>query len=196
MQDKPWILVTKKSKIKSRLTNYATSDISVSELNNKLLKYNNLLKSSSIYKELAQFIETLAVKNVVCLGLGPLEHSHSITQLALLEMLCSVDFKKSIYDPVFSAQESMFLQSKNYSTLAIKYPVTAKTIFYMIHCPHELYEQVLAENDLSNVIIVGNSFKEYQELGRFTLFRFKERPLKWTLNNCFSNTSLMYDFEV
>ena len=70
-----------------------------------------------------------------------------------------------VSDPVLSIAERDFLKA-NFGTVDAAEPSAfahagRKTLFYMPHCPLELYAAVLRAAPRSDVVILGNSFKSY-----------------------------------
>ena len=80
-----------------------------------------------------------------------------------------------VFDPVLSADEHKLLQGEFYCEPILRNESGARgvssepnsiTVFFMPHCPFSLYCNVLRANwgeDLSRVVIVGNSFSSYDE---------------------------------
>ena len=125
---------------------------------------------------------------IICLGLGTLTHRDSLIQLQLLIMLNS---SVKYCDPIFTSSEKKYLNSLGFKQ-ANSIKVSDPTLFFMIHCPHEVYDEVVRENqsNLEHVIIVGNSFKGYRDMGKFNELEFNEITLD-CLGNTFYNTSLI-----
>ena len=80
-----------------------------------------------------------------------------------------------VFDPVLSADEHKLLQSEFYcepishnesGARGVSGEPDGITVFFMPHCPFSLYCNVLRANwgdDLSRLVIVGNSFSSYDE---------------------------------
>ena len=80
-----------------------------------------------------------------------------------------------VFDPVLSADEHKLLQGEFYcepishnesGARGVSGEPNSITVFFMPHCPFSLYCNVLRANwgeDLSRVVIVGNSFSSYDE---------------------------------
>ena len=146
-------------------------------------QYSDLLMNTKPYREMSKF-----KLPIICLGLGPLTNRDSLIQLQLLVLL---DSRVSFCDPIFTSAEVRYLAKLGFSP-ADNIKVHKKTMFFMIHCPHELYLDVVTINkeNLHLITIVGNSFKKYQEIGMFCDLEFEEIALD-CLGNTFFNTSLI-----
>lgn len=123
-------------------------------LSESLIIYQKELK----YKDSYQHNTT----SVISLGLGTLSFLKSRYQLAFLQIIA---LPTLIHDPLFTADDLHQFNSLHMTTGEMNLKVHTKTLFYMIHCPHSLYEQVLTENKdgLENVVILGNDFEQYTE---------------------------------
>nr|XP_054749280.1 SRR1-like protein [Lytechinus pictus] len=129
----------------------------------------------------ARVTEDRTVTQVVCYGLG--NFSSCVTarfQLALLVLLNSLISPKScyLYDPNFTDVEKEVLEKLGFSLINKneegKRKSSQPTLFFMPHCGKPLYNNLLWANwslELSNVIILGNSFNNFSE-------RFTEKLLK------------------
>jgi SRR1 len=93
----------------------------------------------------------------------------------------------SVYDPVMTSLDDAILKALKITIIDEneqgKRPITATnndnssssrssvTVFWMPHCPMRLYSNVLWSNwgaNLSNMIIIGNSFRSYSDRGFWT----------------------------
>ena len=117
-----------------------------------------------------------AIKSIVCYGLGSLEDSfESQAQLALvsglreqLESSLNVQLKCYVFDPILTPIQYDLLE-RVYGFLRIgsnegcSRPVEGPTLFYMPHMDSIFYNNLLESNwqseRLSNLVILGNSFK-------------------------------------
>ncbi|XP_054749280.2 uncharacterized protein LOC129254783 [Lytechinus pictus] len=130
----------------------------------------------------ARVTEDRTVTQVVCYGLG--NFSSCVTarfQLALLVLLNSLISPKScyLYDPNFTEVEKEILEKLGFSLINKneegKRKSSQPTLFFMPHCGKPLYNNLLWANwslELSNIIILGNSFNNFSE--RFTDKLLKE----------------------
>ncbi|XP_041456595.1 SRR1-like protein [Lytechinus variegatus] len=130
----------------------------------------------------ARFTEDRRVTQIVCYGLG--NFSSCVTarfQLALLVLLNSLISPKScyLYDPNFTDVEKEVLEKLGFSLINKneegKRKSSQPTLFFMPHCGKPLYNNLLWANwslELSNIIILGNSFDNFSE--RFTDKLLKE----------------------
>lgn len=121
----------------------------------------------------------LGMEELVIYGLGSMDDSVvSRWQLALAltlrHLLTSHDkapIKTSSYDPAFGPCDLLLMRSLGIEVIEeneeCRRLAHAPTFFYMPHCEHHLYESLVIHNLssglLSNVIILGNSFKRYGE---------------------------------
>ncbi|XP_053558061.1 SRR1-like protein [Bombina bombina] len=114
--------------------------------------------------------------DIVCYGLGNFSSCViSLHQLALLllllERLQIPKCQSYIFDPLFTVLEISVLQKFGLTVVSEneegKYKVCRHTVFYMPHCGKALYNNLLwrnwLQNSLSNIIIIGNSFKGIEE---------------------------------
>ncbi|KAI9103093.1 hypothetical protein DFS34DRAFT_607431 [Phlyctochytrium arcticum] len=111
---------------------------------------------------------------VVVYGLGSLLSEVSCWQLALLlEVMDSlkVHCSRWIYDPVMTESDRLAVERLEFQVIAQNEQAAraalVPTLFYMPHCGHALYNNVLRANwspaQLESVVIVGNSFDAYSE---------------------------------
>nr|DBA22892.1 TPA: hypothetical protein GDO54_013881 [Pyxicephalus adspersus] len=112
----------------------------------------------------------------VCYGLGNFSSCViSRHQLAFL-LLFLEHFKIPrqqcyVYDPIFSSLEISVLQELDLKVILKneegKHAVQKPTVFFMVHCGKALYNNLLWKNwsveALSQMIIIGNSFKGIEE---------------------------------
>ena len=112
----------------------------------------------------------LHVCSLVCYGLGSITDSHIARhQLALLSALktffCLPSDSCFIYDPAFTEEDKIIIVNSGLTHIENneegKRKVMLPTLFFMPHCPKELYNNLLWANwspeCLSNVILLGNS---------------------------------------
>ncbi|KZP20872.1 hypothetical protein FIBSPDRAFT_741759 [Athelia psychrophila] len=111
---------------------------------------------------------------VLCLGLGsPTGSRDARIQLAFLLAAChelDIDHNAiSIYDPVFTVEDSSFLTSLRIhcmtENLAPQYTLVNPTILYMPHCDRILYENILRKNwsgdGMRRILLVANCLGDY-----------------------------------
>lgn len=127
------------------------------------LGVGNVLSSQS---SLLQFALVLCIRESWQLSVvdAPLAHvDHDVSKITMPDGDISNDLKYQIFDPLFSAKESLVCRSlglfvsdenRKGKHKAAKGP----TLFFMPHCPYRLYVNLLWENwdNLENVIILGN----------------------------------------
>lgn len=113
----------------------------------------------------------------VCYGLGrfaacPVARLQLAFLLLLLEALEVPPSRCFLFDPAFSQLELAALQELGLSLLTEneegKHSINGSpTLFYMVHCGKALYNNLLWKNwsvgALSNMVIIGNSFKGIEE---------------------------------
>lgn len=118
----------------------------------------------------------LSAHRVLCLGLGsPAASRDARAQLAFLLAVCddlSLDRTHiSVYDPVFTADDTRLLDALGVHRLAENrragYAVDEPTIVFMPHCDLHLYENLFRENwtqaRLPNLVLIANRLSEYAE---------------------------------
>eukprot|EP01129_Flabellula_baltica_P015359 TRINITY_DN7729_c0_g1_i1.p1 TRINITY_DN7729_c0_g1~~TRINITY_DN7729_c0_g1_i1.p1 ORF type:complete len:253 (+),score=34.93 TRINITY_DN7729_c0_g1_i1:105-863(+) len=126
---------------------------------------------SPLYETLNLLLEGVECNLIVCYGIGSvLSSRYAFSQYVLLMLIREKysEVEVQIYDPEFSQTDITFLESKNISIIDKNESgfrtVDTPTLFYMPHCPMELYSNVIAANvksNLSNVVIIGNSISQY-----------------------------------
>lgn len=123
------------------------------------------------------------IRALVVYGLGSLEQPgavHIRYQLALACRLAEllqdhVKVRPQAYDPAFRALDLHVLPALGVDVTPIneegRRVVNEPTLFFMPHCEAELMDNLVAANEaagsLSNVVILGNSFRQYHE--RFSM---------------------------
>lgn len=78
----------------------------------------------------------------------------------------STNSKVIIYDPKSPSEDKDYFKTLGFTFQEPKdFKTTKKTLFYMLHCPHELYDQVFQDNmnNLENVILLGNDLADYKD---------------------------------
>ncbi|KAI0928336.1 hypothetical protein AcV5_005938 [Taiwanofungus camphoratus] len=131
--------------------------------------------------------------DVLCLGLGsPSVSRDSRAQLAFLlaicDDLCIGRDQISVYDPVFTEQDSELLATLQVKRLAdnrhASYGIQVPTIVFMPHCDLQLYENLLRENwsreALPNIVLIANRLSDYSESSPSRQFS-TEYPCVWRL---------------
>jgi hypothetical protein len=106
--------------------------------------------------------------SIVALGIGSLVSPTSQLQLALFLCLCRIlltsgDYTScSVFDPVLTAMDRELYKHLGVPVLTVntkgKHSVTARTLFFMPHCPYRLYCNVMWANweNLERIHIFGN----------------------------------------
>jgi hypothetical protein len=101
-----------------------------------------------------------------------LDHNHMQLSLAILlrerfQWVSDI----VVYDPVLSPIERMAINAFNCTCLSVnengRRKVDKPTLFFMPHCPFDLFANVLEENwmptNLNKIIILGNNFHRFKE---------------------------------
>ncbi|TPX69628.1 hypothetical protein SpCBS45565_g02266 [Spizellomyces sp. 'palustris'] len=151
----------------------------------ELERKREAIKESDFYTKLCeallQPINTLSSgsairpRNVdcVCYGVGsPVRSATSQYQLMLLLLLREVfELAGSLYifDPVMTELDKQVVKLLGFTDIERNErglrPIKNPTLFYMPHCGHTLYSNVLRSNwtqaKLSGLMIIGNSFEAY-----------------------------------
>ncbi|MCO5586513.1 hypothetical protein L7F22_040453 [Adiantum nelumboides] len=126
--------------------------------------------------------------DVVLYGLGSIAYSEaSRCQLALI-LLLKERFSWvgiiEVYDPVLSHSECTVIKELGCLPVALnekgRRPIAGPTLFYMPHCEGWLYDNLLQANwapcAFRQIVILGNSFKAYQEIWSSPVGRKSPRP--------------------
>ena len=135
-----------------------------SDMMNRIDRKKNQILSSECYRQCS----SLEYKEIICLGLGPLNRSSSQWQLALLLTLMEIDnfVNCNAFDPIFDLEDIDILQKYNISNKEL-YTSTKdiKTLFYMPHCEYKLMEDILESNlsNLENIVIFGTSYDSIRD---------------------------------
>eukprot|EP00250_Pteridium_aquilinum_P014234 c21864_g1_i3 orf=1305-2654(-) len=119
--------------------------------------------------------EKLWCLRVVLYGLGSIADSeisrYQFALILLLKQRFSWVGEIEVYDPVLSQSECKVIETMGCVPIAIdekgRRSVSEPTLFYMPHCEDWLYDNVLQANwvphILGQLVILGNSFQDYQE---------------------------------
>lgn len=145
------------------------------------------LESSEFYQTFVDQIQTPEILNrfysvlgselkmqMVIYGIGSIE-SYETPRLQLgLAVLMKRKFSwigdVEVFDPILSATESRVLESLGCSVLSVNEQgrrcAIKPTLFYMLHCEAELYDNLLQANWgalLKHMVLFGNSFETYNQ---------------------------------
>jgi hypothetical protein len=112
-----------------------------------------------------------SVRDIVCYGVG----NFSTSSAPMWQFACILNLKVDLaiedifyYDPCTTELEMELLQEFQIQIIPHNErghrPVSVPTLFYMPHCPQQLYANVLISNweSLNNVIFFGNSLQAYE----------------------------------
>ncbi|GAX77148.1 hypothetical protein CEUSTIGMA_g4594.t1 [Chlamydomonas eustigma] len=121
------------------------------------------------------------VKHLVILGLGsPGSSRVSRAQLGfalcLWSLLPGLTAPPATFDPAYDDMDKALLNKLGIEVLEVneggRKAAGTPTMFYMPHCEHTLYEDLISHNKnnglLRNVVLLGNSLKQYREAWRLT----------------------------
>ncbi|XP_063769266.1 SRR1-like protein [Pseudophryne corroboree] len=134
---------------------------------------DNLMKTLQLKESPSSALQYI---DCVCYGLGNftscvISRHQMAFLLLILELFKIPRHQCYIFDPIFSHLEITVLQELG-MTLVLKneegkHAVCKTTLFYMVHCGKALYNNLLWRNwsldALSQMIIIGNSFKGIEE---------------------------------
>ncbi|XP_073994703.1 SRR1-like protein isoform X2 [Rhodnius prolixus] len=137
----------------------------------KVLEARSVVRSSQFFSNLVQVIKQTSssgYEEIICYGLGRFSSSYqALYQLGLLLELQTDSQVVQIYDPVFSDLEKevltnlgLVLISKNEEGKRL---VVRDTLFFLPHCPKELFNNLLWANwgtPLRHCTILGNRHSE------------------------------------
>ncbi|KDQ60616.1 hypothetical protein JAAARDRAFT_555598 [Jaapia argillacea MUCL 33604] len=135
-----------------------------------MLEYQSILRT--VFSDLTIDMSSL---NVVCLGLGsPSTSVNARLQLGFLLRLCE-DFgishrKVSVYDPVFTQSDVLFLEELQFSVPCNStgsQKTAPPTVLFMPHCDLHLYEHIFRQHwekeCLANMVLIANVLGQYLE---------------------------------
>jgi hypothetical protein len=131
-------------------------------------------------KAIRREIDRRGIRCIVCLGIGdPCRDLSARLQLAFVHSLAEQASISEIqfFDPVCCAACRAALATMDFAVLANdsegRFTIDRTTLFFMPHCPRFLYHNLLAFNwnsaQLAELLIVGNSFRQYSEKCRLFL---------------------------
>jgi hypothetical protein len=137
------------------------------------------IKLTEVYKDTIGYLRISQsehrITNIIALGLGSFQKAHSSLQLSFLIALrgelegSTGSIEVEVCDPVMNEVDLLVLQRfnmRNISNSLGKYTMGlgTKTLYFMPHCPHRLYSNVIFANfdRLPNLLILGNSFEAYK----------------------------------
>ncbi|KAK7064565.1 translation machinery-associated protein 20 [Favolaschia claudopus] len=140
-----------------------------------LAKEDWIIQCHQVLQEhLANFV--LRPSHILCLGLGsPSSSPTALAQLAFLLEICRLAAIEhpnvSIYDPVFSQEDTAFFQTLGFNALPDnkegKHTLDVPTILWMPHCDLDLYENLLSANwspeKLERMVLISNRLSDYVE---------------------------------
>ena len=139
-----------------------------------------VIKQTSLYERFCDTLKTelksgdVTFSQIVCLGVGNFVSQESpMLQMAFLYLLRE-DFLENqveqlvvMYDPIFTELEMKICAHLNMTGMESAWKGCSAprglTLYYMPHCPYELYGSILDRNReaMSQSVIIGNSFSSY-----------------------------------
>ena len=184
-----WSIATGKKSNKakrSRPTSTTTTPPTPFNLNTTITtirSFINILPKTIFYQKLLQAIQqwlsdtnTAKITEIIAYGIGsPSTSLNSLIQFACLLCLrtdlAPLKNDVSSYEPISNNQDHTILQTFNITNITTNEEcrhstaAAGTTLFYMPHCAHRMYSNVLWSNwnleCLSKVGIIGNSFLKY-----------------------------------
>ncbi|KAJ3266483.1 hypothetical protein HDU77_000583 [Chytriomyces hyalinus] len=145
------------------------------------------MRTSAFYEHATASIRTCekpVIKGIdcVCYGIGSISESRiSQHQLAFLILLHEEHQFANVecFDPVFSELDGEVLKSFGMTQIVnnerAKRSISQETLFFMPHCGHTMYSNVLASNwtpaQVDKLAIIGNMFSAYPFVPRQMLMR-------------------------
>ncbi|KAE9617190.1 hypothetical protein Lal_00034745 [Lupinus albus] len=130
---------------------------------------------TSVFDHIHRVLGSETKMQMVMYGIGSIElYEPPCLQLSLA-ILMKRDFSWieniEVFDPILSVTETRVLEAFGCSVISInehgKREAVKPTMFFMPHCEAELYNNLLQANwkpkPLSNMVLLGNSFEEYEE---------------------------------
>lgn len=162
------------------------------QLMHKMQSYIEKVEKSQFYKDFLDQIETpemteefLRVRGsqdkmqMIIYGIGSIESFDpprlQLSLAVLLKRRFSWIGDIEVFDPIISFTESKVLESLGCSVLSVnehgQRQVSKPALFFMPHCDAQLYDNLLLANlradSLSQIILFGNSFSEYERIESF-----------------------------
>jgi hypothetical protein len=125
--------------------------------------------------EVADLVARHNVAAVVCYGVG----SATLSSQARVQLACALMLARAssvrlqLFEPLLCAQECEMLRSVfDIDVLSVnergRRVATQRTLFFMPHCPRGLYHNLVQcnahANTLHQVVLIGNSFEQYDLL--------------------------------
>ncbi|KAJ1888293.1 sensitivity to red-light reduced protein [Coemansia sp. IMI 209127] len=158
------------------------------------------LRNSEYFGSLAECIigsiKEFSPVEIVCYGVGSLSIQASQWQLALI-LLINEDLRVPdivAFDPVSADTDVLTYEQLGVSMIPVneeaKRKATKRTLFYMPHCEIFLYENLLSANwtveNLSRIMLIGNSFQRYQDSHDAGVFAQQSPHIKRVLSHVVS----------
>jgi hypothetical protein len=148
MDQDGFTLVTEKTRIKKKGKEL--------ELEFNPESINNFLEK--IQFPIQDFVSRIPPMPVICYGIGPLSNRASVIQLKFLLGLAERMPSVSIYDPISTTQEIEFYTQLGFHWIDFS-PFHQDVLYYMIHCEHFMYKQILEQSN--RFALIGNHLEEY-----------------------------------
>ncbi|KAJ2394258.1 sensitivity to red-light reduced protein [Coemansia sp. RSA 2559] len=194
----------KSSSRQQRLKQRAQPDTSqiVEQQIEAIAEKKETLRNSEYFGSLAEgiigSIKEFSPVEVVCYGVGSLSIQVSQWQLALI-LLINEDLRVPdivAFDPVTANTDVLTYEQLGVSMIPVneeaKRKATKRTLFYMPHCEIFLYENLLSANwtveNLSRIMLIGNSFQRYQDSHDAGVFAQRSPHIKRVLSHVVSTT--------
>ena len=154
------------------MNNTASFSASLSKVQECLIKYCEAILHSSFFDILRVSLsnDDVPITQIVCYGIGNFWQPNSPP---MWQLACALELRNYFKCPIFyfepqmTEQEADLLQSKEIVVIPeneqARRLVDKPTLFFMPHCPMELYCNLMHTNwcHLDNVIIFGNSLLNY-----------------------------------
>ncbi|KAJ2552464.1 hypothetical protein EV175_003299 [Coemansia sp. RSA 1933] len=159
----------------------------------------------SLAKDILGSIKDFSPAEIVCYGVGSLSIQVSQWQLALV-LLINEDLRIPdimAFDPVTADADVLTYKRLGVSMISVneeaKRKAEKRTLFFMPHCEIFLYENLLSANwsvdNLSQIMVIGNSLQRYQDSHDADIFAQKsphiKRVLPYVVSTMFPSEKLL-----
>lgn len=157
----------------------SVTPMSNSEVEKSISQCRQELQSTKLFQQLQEAVlRGPPPSAIVCYGIGNFGRKQSTPSAPLWQLACAMqlrilltreekDIPMYYYEPFMTPEEGSYLKTTSVQVIAEnergRREANEPTLFFMPHCPLELYSNVVFANRerLENIMIVGNSLVHY-----------------------------------